>query len=1050
MKILIIDDSKNGALALQLKLLDQGYEDVLIAYSASEGINILDNQSSDNPIQLVLMDICMPEMDGIEATRLLKAHDTHKEIPVVMVSGDEDIERLNQAFQAGALDFIRKSAEETELIARVRSALRLKREMEQRKAREKELQELSENYKAKAIEAQEANRSKSQFLANMSHEIRTPMNAIVGMTNLAINENTSPKVDRFLKTVQDSAKLLLALLNDILDLSHIESGKFNMEFTTFSIRQAMEQSATIFAAKAFDNDIELILNVDSQIPERLIGDPHRFSQILNNLLSNAIKFTSKGYISINARLIEQNKNQIKIQFNVKDTGVGIDQVNYEKLFHSFTQADSSTTRKYGGTGLGLTICKNLVEMMNGNIWIESKVGEGSQFIFTSCFDIAKSQPEEKQWFPEESFLKLNILVLDDNPEAGNALIHILESIGLSGKLFHKELMLMDYLNDTENESVDLIFIDNTFPDSDGLTIAKSIRCNLSSQQPEFILMCSLGMNLPHHLIHTSGIRVVVNKPLLQQSVVDSIIRAIKPDLIEGKQQNEKNKIVSYEDLNVLLVEDNDINITVEVETLNSANIKMVETAKNGREAFEMMKKTYQSNKWYDLVLMDVQMPVMDGLQATKKIRDYESSLLSMSNQQMKRSLIIAMTAHAMAGDREMCLEAGMDDYISKPIDGESLFKIIDKWLPTKRKIDNTRRENTIVSENPQKHIINRTVLNIDEAIKRLSGKKELFYQLLNHFVDEYHDVDNVIQKAIDEKDYKTAHRLAHTIKGLASNLSASSLRNVALELEQALKHDKLDNIKVLFENFQIKLKDLFSEITQINNQKTIQPKNNDDNEFSSDTQNELSQLPQIAEINIQQAIQRFAGNIDLFMQVLKRFYQDYQNYTISVREAFSSQNMEKVRQKAHTLKGVASYLASDSLLDAAKKLEIYVIEKRYEKIQAILSTIDDIISKIINSAQRVLQKENFVNEKILTLPQHIQDRFLSISTLLKESDSEIKDVIHDFENTLNQFSLPFSAKRYLKKMVKEINAYQFDNAKKTFKLLADNCNIKVEDKEVLS
>ncbi|MBF0452696.1 MAG: response regulator [Candidatus Magnetomorum sp.] len=1056
MKILIVDDSKNGALALQMRLLDRGYEETHIVYSAKDAFEFLEKQAFDDPVQLILMDICMPEMDGIEATRLLKNHETFKEIPIVMVSGDEDIERLNQAFIAGAIDFIRKSAEETELIARVASVLRLKREMERRKAREKELQALTENYKAKALEAKVASRSKSQFLANMSHEIRTPMNAITGMTCLAINANKSPAVDKYLKTVQQSAQLLLALLNDILDFSRIEAGKLTIESTEFNLRQVMEQSATIFGVKAFDNDIELILNLDNNIPVKLMGDPHRFSQILNNLLSNAIKFTHRGYVAMDAQILEQQSERIKIQFQVKDTGVGIDPSNYEKVFQIFTQEDSSTKRKYGGTGLGLTISKNLVESMDGNIEIESQPGEGSCFIFTACFGRPDSQPEKRVWFNDDCFSNLTILVVDDNITAGEAAVNTLESIGLFGVWIQNEAMLLNYLADPQNAPVDLILLDNTFSNTDGLAIAKSIRYAVAVHQPEIILMCGLGTDMPQDLIHNAGVQSVVNKPLTQRSLADAIIMAVKPECMDTRLADEKNPQFFDNDMNVLLVEDNDINIDVAIGMFKRANVHKIDIAKNGIEGFELIKKAYQTNKLYDLVFMDIQMPEMDGIEATKHVRTYESSLVSMTHQEIQRIPLIATTAHAMPGDKERFLSAGMDDYITKPIEERPLFQILEKWGKLKQKISEIDPSKETLAftdhDNQEKERKNTSAINIKEAIARLSGNRELFFQLIERFTNEYEHVDQDIKKALDDEDFTTAHRLAHTIKGLSSNLSAPFFREAAFNLEQTIKHQKFSQIKDLFEHFQRESQRLFTEIKTIikaKDEKTDDTETPPETENSSRLDNLSMTFPHIPEINIQVAVRRFAGNIDLFLQVLKKFYQDYQNFTDSIREAFMKKNMDKVQQQAHTLKGVASYLASDSLLDAAKNLEIFAIEKRYEKINSIISSIEGIISRIFNSIKNILQiDENLTGGSILSLPQNIHDRFFSLYILLKESDSDIKDMISDFEKSLNQFSLSFTARRHLRKMVKEINSYQFDNAKKSLKLLADQCNIQFADKEV--
>ncbi|KPA14746.1 multi-sensor hybrid histidine kinase [Candidatus Magnetomorum sp. HK-1] len=1048
MKILIVDDSKNGALVLQMRLLEQGYNDVHVEYSAKEAFKYLETLPPESACQLILMDINMPEMDGIEATQWLKKHEKYKDIPVVMVSGDEDIERLKQAFNAGAYDFIRKSSEETELIARVKSVLRLKQEMEHRIAHEKELQSLTEKYKTKAIEAEMANRAKAQFLANMSHEIRTPMNAITGMTSLAINENKSPLVHRYLKTIQNSSQLLLALLNDILDISRIDAGRLKMETTQFNFRTIMEQSATIFGSKASAKDIELILSIDNRIPDQLIGDPHRFNQILNNLISNAIKFTSEGYVEISAQMLNQEPKKIKIQFEVKDTGTGIDSSSYDELFESFTQADSSITRKYGGTGLGLAICKNLVELMDGKIWIESKLNEGSTFIFTAYFSLPESQPEKEALLPlDDAFSNLSFIVLDDNPVAGAAVIGTLESIGLSGTLVQNEQILIDQLSDIHEPPVDLIFLDNSFTDTDGLTIAKNIRHNISIHQPQIILMSAIGIVLPDELTQESGIQSVVNKPLSRKSVADAIINAIKPELLKKESPDQSSASYKYNNISALLVEDDDINIDVCIGLLKSVNIHKIDVAKNGLEGFELIKKAYHSNKKYDFILMDVQMPIMDGLEATRKVRNFESSLVSLSNQENLRIPIIATTAHAMEEDKNRCIEAGMDDYVTKPIPLKDLYRVINKFACSKRLpldlVDDQTNNLSLDTENQTQHI-----LNPKEAISRFNGNEALYFQLLQKFMEEYINVDKQIKEALDKNDLETAHRLAHTTKGLAANLAAPKFTEASRDLEYAIKEKQNDKIDYLFTNFKTEFQRLFKEIKKVLPTEGHPAQEDQEYVEKEQTQKDSITLPQISEINIQEALKRFAGNFDLFMQVLRRFYDDYQTFSSQIREAYITDNLKKVQEYAHRLKGVASYLASESLLDAAKKLEKYVIDKQYEKITPIITSIEDIISRIITSLKNVIQSDQ-IDNSIVLLPQNIHDRFITLYKLLKESDSEIKDMINDFEQSLSKISLSFSARQNLKKMVREINSYQFDNAKKSLQLLAENCNVQFADKEVI-
>jgi signal transduction histidine kinase/HPt (histidine-containing phosphotransfer) domain-containing protein len=1033
MKILIVDDSHNGALALQMQLLGNGYDRVFIEYSAQGAFDFLNSQPTDDPCRLILMDICMPEMDGIEATKWLKNQPEFRNIPVVMVSGDDDIERLSQAFKAGAMDFIRKSSEETELIARVESVLRFQREKEQRIAHEKDLKLLTEKFKKKAHEAEMANRLKSQFLANMSHEIRTPMNGIIGMASLALANNKSPVIETYLKSVQNSAQVLLNLLNDILDLSSIESEKIKMEHIEFGIRETIEQSITLFAKKAYEKEIELILNFDHSIPEKAIGDPYRLTQILNNLISNAIKFTSEGAITVSVQLLKQNERNLQLTFAVQDTGVGIDPRHHNRIFKVFTQADSSTTRKYGGTGLGLTICKKLVEKMEGKIWIESQLHEGSTFFFTPCFFLPDKQPAKKNWFPDHSFSSLKAIVFDNMVTAGEAAVASLFSIGVKAFQAKNSVTLMQYLN--KSDSVDLIVINNFLENTEGLILAQEIRTNLSITQPKIILMCGLGIEVPQDQIKKSGIDAVVYRPLTRPNLANAIIKAFKPELLEKNISDRAADIYQYKDIHALLVEDNEINIDVALGILKMANIHKVDIAKNGLEAVDKIKKSFHANQAFDFVLMDVQMPKMDGLEATQAIRTFETSFLSITDIQKTRLPIIAMTAHAMNGDKENCIGAGMDDYISKPLSLDSLIEKVDQWVFFKRKEKQSIAKKELVFTD-QKSGEAQKVLDMDDAIKRLSGQKELYKRLLKRFFDEYEHVDQDIKTALDQKNYSDAHRLTHTIKGLASSLSAIPMRDCSLELEKAINNQDTAKIQPAFNSFQVEAKRLNDAIQSI-----INPKKDIDIE---------STVLKIADIDAQTALKRLSGNMELFVRILKKFYQDYQDYLSKIKDAFLSKNLEKLKIEAHTLKGVANYLASDSLLDAAKNLEIYATEKRYEQIQKVIDVIEDIIVRIVYGIRYVIQNESPEKSaaSFTQIPQTIQDKFSILNKLLVDSDSEIKDKIQEFESELNQCSIPLAAKRYLNKMVRDINSYQFENAQKSLQLLADSFKIKIVENEV--
>jgi len=1056
MKMLIVDDSENGALALQMQLLNRNYENVFIEHSAEGAFKFLASQPPDDPCQLILMDIWMPGMDGIEATRWLKKQPEYKEIQIVMVSGDEDINRFSQAFQAGAIDFIRKSAEETELIARIESVMRLKHEMDQRKAHEAELEELNKKFKKKAHEAEMANISKSQFLANMSHEIRTPMNGIIGMTSLAMAENKSPVVDNYLKTVQVSAQLLLTLLNDILDFTRIEAGRLRMESVVFNVREKVEQTVTVFAKKAYDKEIRLILHFDQHIPEQLTGDPHRLGQVLNNLISNALKFTASGEIVINVQLLDQDEKSTKLGFEVLDSGVGIDPENHEKIFDVFTQADSSTTRNFGGTGLGLAICKKLVNNMSGDIWVESQLNEGSAFKFTVQFLLPEKQPEPKQWFPDQTFYQLNVVLLDDNPVSGKAALMCLSSIGLSASLVTELPLLLSKMAQAE---VHLVLINNQLKDTEGFSLVSDIRNPLRTAQPKIIIICGLGIEVTEETIERYDIQAVVHSPLTRENLTNAIIKAIQPDMLENTMTKPFDTI-QYEGIQALVVEDDEINIEVTSNILNKANIHNIDIARNGIKAIEHVKKAFQENKIYDFILMDVQMPEMDGLTATKEIRTFETSFSSKGNQQTIKIPIIATTAHAMRKDKVRCIEAGMNDYITKPLTLVSLLEIVDKYVLPKRK--NTKSFDT------EDQAPTETIIDIDEAIKRMAGNAKFFYQLLERFQKEYAHVDQRVKNALDKKDYDEAHRLAHTIKGLASNFSAKPLVAVSQKMDNALKKKELNNISSLFDQFQMEFKRVNDAINKVLNDQEKNPnlpetsttladkkpdnetlcqKKNSNDPPENNRESDIKKLV-LPEINVEAATNRLR-NESLFFKVIKLFYKNYKDFIEQFRNANDQKNTKKMKEMLHKLKGSAGILAADSLCDAVNEIRKQINQKN-ENMDESISHLEQILTRILTGIDKVVQNdmEDITTESAGDTPKVIHNQLIVLDNLLKESDSEIKDRISNFESKLNKMRLSFDAKRNLTKMVREINSYQFDEARQSLQLLAKSLNIQLGDKEV--
>ncbi len=637
--ILIVDDTLPNLQFLSNMLKEQDY----YVRGAPNGQTAL-IMANAMPPDLILLDIRMPGMDGYEVCRKLKSDEKTQDIPIIFISALDELDSKVKGFQAGGVDYVTKPFQAEEVLARVEIHLRI------RKLRQ-ELEAAKKAAEASKKAAEAANQSKSRFLANMSHEIRTPLNAIMGFASLTLRTDLTPEQLNYLRKIRKASGSLFGVLNDILDFSKIEAGKLEIVKKRFRVEHVLEDIADMFSGQATEKGIELIIDFNPDILQTLNGDPGRLRQILINLTGNAVKFTQTGKIFITVTRIRETDNSLWLAFMVKDTGIGISEADIRDVFSPFSQVDSSTTRRYAGTGLGLAICRQLVEMMGGDILVESKPGRGSAFSFTLPFEKLKGEIKP---FPvlKANDRELNPLLADDN------------------------------------------------------------------------------------------------KTGLQEELCENIT-----DLNGAR---------------VLLAEDNDINQEVAVKLLSNAGV-ITDSANNGWEALEAVQ---QGN--YDALLLDIQMPEMDGYAAAREIRKIN-----------RKIPIIAMTAHAMLGDREKCMESGMDDYISKPIEPDRLYHVLSKWI---RKTDSEVIETEFRSTWSESDIAPSLIgLDVNSGLRRLKGDAVLYKKLLRKFAEKWRDLPEKMHKALAHSDTEGLRAWAHALKGVAGNLSATALQAAAVELELAVK-----------------------------------------------------------------------------------------------------------------------------------------------------------------------------------------------------------------------------------------------------------------------
>jgi len=649
-KIFIVDDTVANIDVLRKTLEPKGYN-ILFATKGETALKLIPRSMPN----LILMDIMMPGIDGFETCRQLKQNEITRDIPVIFITARSEKEDIVKGFKFGGVDYITKPFCQEEVFARVKTQVQMQRTIA-------------------SFEA--ANVAKSEFLANMSHEIRTPMNGVIGMINLLLDTELNFEQRDFAETVKNSAYSLMTIINDILDFSKIEAGKLDIENIDFDLRVSLEEDNVPMALRAHEKGLEYISIIEPDVPSMLRGDPTRMRQIFRNLISNAVKFTSSGEVSIRISLQKEDKNSAALRFEVSDTGIGLPKNSIRDLFDAFTQVDASTTRKYGGSGLGLTISKKLIEMMNGKIGVRSVEGQGSTFWFTIVLDKQQTAMRPTKEITKD-IMGERILVVDDNATNRKWVIILLDlwhcrhDEAVNGDDAIKKLRYAIQENDPFKIAVIDMFMP---PGMNGDELGKKIKEDKLLRKTNLVMMTAIGRRGDAELCKKIGFSAYLSKPVKQSTLYDCLVN------VNGKEEacfskSEQSLITSHSiaeskkhSMRILLAEDNIINQKVAVKMLEKLGYS-VDVVSDGEKAVKALESTP-----YNLILMDCQMPQMDGYEATKVIRSPDSAV---SNHNV---LIIALTANAMKGDKEKCLNAGMNDYISKPVKPNDLDLIIEKWF----------------------------------------------------------------------------------------------------------------------------------------------------------------------------------------------------------------------------------------------------------------------------------------------------------------------------------------------------------------------------------
>jgi signal transduction histidine kinase/HPt (histidine-containing phosphotransfer) domain-containing protein/BarA-like signal transduction histidine kinase len=745
-----------------------------LASKTAEAIKIL----QDRPTDLVLVDLVSSEAEGFELLRQLEGNPLISRTLVIAFTKADDTAAKLRAYKLGALDCINQPFEPAVFSARMRATTQTKQRFD-------ELIEHNEKLAKACVIAEAAVRAKADFLAAMSHEIRTPMNGVIAMVSLLLETPLTTEQRGYLETINTSSESLLNIINDILDFSKIEAGKMELDSRPFDLRACLEETLDLMSAKALEKSLDLVYQVDDVIPTKIEGDPLRLRQVLANLFSNAIKFTDHGDVSVQVKLLsappvdKEKPSPIHLHFSVSDTGIGITPDKLSRLFKPFVQADSSTARHYGGTGLGLVISKRLIEMMDGKMWAESEPGKGSTFHFTANF-LAEPQPARQVHQPKLADLK--ILIVDDNASSRRTIAEQTARWGMIPETAESPQRALELIR---QEQFDLAVLDLQLPGMDGIALATEIHKLPNAAMLPLILLTPLGVRADAPTAAHIAFANCVAKPVRPAQLCAALERALfspKKAAAPSAPTKPDQLLAERLPLRILLVDDNDINQKVAARILNQIGYQS-DLAGNGREALAALDQ-----KIYDLVFMDLMMPEMDGLEAARAIRERQKNVAAHPNYG-SRIIIVAMTAHAMQSDRDNCLAAGMDDYLSKPIRPGDIRGIIEKWGSPSISTGEIKVAAAPKTESPAAE----PPVEMDRLNDLTDGNADSLRELVELYFTQTKKQLAQIEAAVHANKTEVVRQVAHSCAGASATLGMVRFAQLMRALEKEGVAGKLTN-----------------------------------------------------------------------------------------------------------------------------------------------------------------------------------------------------------------------------------------------------------------